>query len=290
MQCWWFAVQCLARVFEHLPLSALEYGTVAYIFTIGYVYLITWDKPKDVCTPIAIRLRSYTKKHQGTKVIAAELEAREPDPVEKLAELCDGGYYTSDVGLHWDTMSWHVAGSFFVLYCAIFRVWHCFALDIYFPTDTERWLWRATAIVSATPAIFLLLAVRLARSDFRYAKQTPRALWSRGTATLNYLFGNIFAANLGCACGFLLLEMFIGFRRVPPGIFSIILSALVESFSTNSACSISSHTLPFLSIGLRDQQSPPTSAYNRFKEYTTVLLSGSLYCSSASNDSVDMNV
>jgi len=54
IQTLWFVAQCVARGFEHLPLTELEVVTLAYTTVNVFIYHFWWDKPKDVECPVRV--------------------------------------------------------------------------------------------------------------------------------------------------------------------------------------------------------------------------------------------
>jgi hypothetical protein len=54
LQTSWFFVQCIARGFQHLPLTQLEIVTLAYVMMNFFIYIFWLDKPRDVKCPIRV--------------------------------------------------------------------------------------------------------------------------------------------------------------------------------------------------------------------------------------------
>ncbi|KAJ7704555.1 hypothetical protein B0H17DRAFT_921158, partial [Mycena rosella] len=50
----WFTVQCLARVSQHLPITALEVTTLAFAAVNVFIWLLWWGKPLDVQQSIPV--------------------------------------------------------------------------------------------------------------------------------------------------------------------------------------------------------------------------------------------
>lgn len=46
----WMVVQLCARVYYRHPFAQLELGTVAFSVTAIILYIVEWDKPKDINT------------------------------------------------------------------------------------------------------------------------------------------------------------------------------------------------------------------------------------------------
>jgi hypothetical protein len=66
LQTLWFVAQCIARGFQHLPLTELEIVTLAYAMMNSFIYVFWWDKPRDVGCPIRVYER-LTTSHRPYK-------------------------------------------------------------------------------------------------------------------------------------------------------------------------------------------------------------------------------
>jgi hypothetical protein len=67
LQTLWFVAQCIARGFQHLPLTELEIVTLAYAMMNTFIYVFWWNKPRDVGCPIRIYenlTTSYTPEEE----------------------------------------------------------------------------------------------------------------------------------------------------------------------------------------------------------------------------------
>lgn len=56
LQAFWVTCNVIARRAYNMPITALEIATVAYISCAAATYIIWWNKPKDMVTPITIYL------------------------------------------------------------------------------------------------------------------------------------------------------------------------------------------------------------------------------------------
>ncbi|KAF9471205.1 hypothetical protein BDN70DRAFT_978161 [Pholiota conissans] len=52
LQTTWFIIQCLARWFQHLPLTELEIITLGFAMLNGITYALWWNKPQNVNRPV----------------------------------------------------------------------------------------------------------------------------------------------------------------------------------------------------------------------------------------------
>ena len=62
IQLTWFAIQVIARVVQHLQITALEITTIAYVVVSTILYIIWWHKPKDVRYPIGVTLKKLHRE------------------------------------------------------------------------------------------------------------------------------------------------------------------------------------------------------------------------------------
>ncbi|KAJ7711184.1 hypothetical protein B0H16DRAFT_1745356 [Mycena metata] len=53
-QALWFVTQCVARAFQHLPITELEVATLAFAVISTFIRLLWWWKPLDVQQPIIV--------------------------------------------------------------------------------------------------------------------------------------------------------------------------------------------------------------------------------------------
>lgn len=59
VQTLWFAMQCIARHIEHLPITQLEIATLAYIIPIVGIYICWWNKPLGVAEPVQVQTDDF---------------------------------------------------------------------------------------------------------------------------------------------------------------------------------------------------------------------------------------
>ena len=167
-----FTMDCILRVYHHLPVSALESMTLGYIPLFALSYFFWWLKPKDIDTPSIICLPplGYVDRqvfdgyalsdafdddrelHQGSLSGAWRLMPRDFEQEAVRQEAID--VRTSRFGQgrlisHWDpdlyrSKLWPITCLFGVSFGAL----HLASWDIIFPTTFEQWIWRVSAIVS----------------------------------------------------------------------------------------------------------------------------------------------
>ncbi|KAJ7119940.1 hypothetical protein C8R43DRAFT_900933, partial [Mycena crocata] len=175
MQGIWFMAQCLARVHQRLPVSELEVTTLAFAVVNIFIYALWWGKPLDVQRPILVGPPQEelclvepepddNKKSVPLGSSAEKPHVSDPEPwrgslwVDFVGSIA-GGYednynptsYTS-LPSFWATASDDPrdksvhAISIECFVGAIFGGIHCAAWNVDFPSTTEMWMWRCTAL------------------------------------------------------------------------------------------------------------------------------------------------
>jgi hypothetical protein len=167
-----FSVDCIQRVYHHLPLSALESMTLGYIPLFALSYFFWWLKPKDIDTPSIIcfpplghadkqtfenhalsdAFDHEGKLYQGSLSEAWRLMPRDFEQQAVKQEIVDTQKLRFGQGRlisHWDpdlyrSKLWPVTCLFGISFGAL----HLASWNIPFPTVYEQWIWRVSAIVS----------------------------------------------------------------------------------------------------------------------------------------------
>ncbi|KAJ7680150.1 hypothetical protein B0H17DRAFT_1232299 [Mycena rosella] len=220
----WFTVQCLARLAQHLPITALEVTTLAFAVVNIFTWLLWWGKPLDVQRPIPV----------GP---SEDLPESGPIPVpsyrEDWATGITGGYYphynpmvSTTVPSFWSTESSSMADSHTrVAYLVagavgtVFGTIHCTAWTSKFPSTDEMWMWRSCSLLVATiPVImgFYTVAFSVAHfSSVHYLTKVGKFLLpildvGGALGTLIYPIARLF----------LIVLSFTTLRTLPPGAFT----------------------------------------------------------------------
>ncbi|KDQ49497.1 hypothetical protein JAAARDRAFT_42807 [Jaapia argillacea MUCL 33604] len=81
----WFILQCIARLFEHLPITEIEVVTLAFTVLNLLTYTLWWSKPADVRFPHCVR------KNRGPKIASSREETREDDEGENEGDNVSKG-------------------------------------------------------------------------------------------------------------------------------------------------------------------------------------------------------
>jgi len=129
---------CL-RMNANLPVSPLEYATLALAFCAITVYGIQWSKPQQVAIPHVIPV--YEAPPEGVMTEVASLADRQHGANIPIW----GPFDEAQSVVHSFKDIFHL-GSALVGSC--FGAIHCLAWNFQFPTTIERTLWRYAAIVS----------------------------------------------------------------------------------------------------------------------------------------------
>ncbi|KAM0446035.1 hypothetical protein ACHAO4_009480 [Trichoderma viride] len=155
MQVVWMIVQLCARVYYRHPFAPLELGTVAFSATAIILYIVEWDKPKDINTPVYMKAASSSVSEAAfTQIVEAA-----PFPYMQVPFVQYKHYYMPSVAFHQtlgdlkiiDTKSSIVAMITVVSFGGI----HLLAWNLQFPTPVESLLWKISAILSiACPVLY----------------------------------------------------------------------------------------------------------------------------------------
>ncbi|UKZ61122.1 uncharacterized protein TrAtP1_002393 [Trichoderma atroviride] len=155
MQVAWMVIQLCARVYYHHPFAPLELGTVAFSATAIILYIVEWDKPKDINTPFYVKAASASvSKDAFTQIVEAA-----PFPYMQFPFVQYKHYYMPSVAFHETYGSLKVidAKSFVVAMITVvsFGGIHLLAWNLQFPTPVEGLLWKISAIMTiACPTLY----------------------------------------------------------------------------------------------------------------------------------------
>ncbi|KAF4594058.1 hypothetical protein EYR40_008857 [Pleurotus pulmonarius] len=152
----WFVVQIIARAVEGLAVTELEIMTLAYGLLSVFLYVLWWNKPYDVQTPMLIQCQPQELELQDSA------PAREPLKVSDFLlgiwigqldkMIFEGGFNNSGMPVSDGIVSSVVLVSSATLFGCI----HCIAWNFDFPTRAERLLWISSSlVVAAGPCILM---------------------------------------------------------------------------------------------------------------------------------------
>ncbi|KAF7345385.1 hypothetical protein MVEN_01556400 [Mycena venus] len=145
----WFVAQCLARVHQHLAITALEAATLAFAVVNVFIWLLWWGKPLDVSRPIVIgppKIGAAPNSSSRITVVRLKL-------LERFLGAITGLY------AEYDPFSSTSVPIFWAL-GAINETDNTVSLIAEGSVVEEKWMWRCCAlIVAAIPATILAFFV-----------------------------------------------------------------------------------------------------------------------------------
>ncbi|KAJ7909019.1 hypothetical protein B0H13DRAFT_2494093 [Mycena leptocephala] len=163
LQSCWFITQCVARGLQRLPLTEIEVATVAFAAVNVITWILWFRKPLAVQFPIPIGPSSVPGDRSPSVAKASSKRI-----LFSITNAIYGSEATTsllDRGSH--AMEPSYAESFLhsflleVTVAVIFGAIHCTAWDANFPSATEKWLWRLSALtIAVIPALMGLVQLR----------------------------------------------------------------------------------------------------------------------------------
>ena len=176
LQTGWFVLQCIGRVAQNLPLTALEIITASYVLCTWTIYAQWLQKPLDVGTPTILKINASTAEI----LTKAGPSASEPYRQTPLDFVWDGrNSWTLNVQpfLHFrldprerpmprilnDSLPWFSEVTDAIICCFVVLLYgaiHMLCWNLDFPSRTERILWRIAAlVVLCTTSVFCILEI-----------------------------------------------------------------------------------------------------------------------------------
>ena len=186
LQCLWLLLELIARQIEGLPSSQLEIATLAFACCSILTYIAVRDKPKDVDIPLEIPIgvplpkripldalferqksfflevfvfkywqpKTYESVIPGPMGTKAWRFNRRKRHIAGLEQAPVGRRISNDNYLVQNYISHPMAG-WMVIGSIVFGGIHCIAWNHYFPTRTERILWRTSELVTTLAPLLL---------------------------------------------------------------------------------------------------------------------------------------
>lgn len=198
VQTGWFILQCLARLIQHISITTLELSTIAFVVcTIG-TNILWWNKPKDVCVPIVLKIdctleRLLSMTDPGILDVKSAAAAWKWSPLEKFDDLrpnflVDVGQYLpySDssklsqaaqrIRFRNDRLpplerDW-LLGHFLSVISLLFGAVYVAGWNISFPTHTEQIIWRVCTVMLLS-LVVAFWAVDAGEGLYRRKKHVP---------------------------------------------------------------------------------------------------------------------
>lgn len=160
LQTSWFIIQLLARAVTRLPITELEFSTLAFAILNGATYALWWNKPLDVQCPIIL---THHTPAADVKAVEAD-DGMRAHPIEQPkkrrramsvpfldAGVCDKGTRAS--------------GYVLVGIALLFGGIHSVAWFSHFPITSEKLLWEVAAITTVISPLMLAVATSMHTRD-----------------------------------------------------------------------------------------------------------------------------
>ncbi|KAF7981936.1 hypothetical protein HWV62_30713 [Athelia sp. TMB] len=214
LQTFWFVVQCVARLAEHLPLTNLEVMTLAYTVMTVAMYIAWWHKPLNVSCAIRTPAVSVSTKVDDLNaawewflsyIMGAQDGGAELSSMKRVPTFWAGKASKSDLG---------VADCIALLVAMAFGAVHFIAWSYAFTSHIEQLMWRASAIaiVAVPPGILLAL----------YLAEIESGVLSWAGISLTLFFTFIGAPLYICARMILLIFSFTTLTSLPHSIYQTV--------------------------------------------------------------------
>ncbi|KAJ7118090.1 hypothetical protein C8R44DRAFT_625897 [Mycena epipterygia] len=165
----WFVMQCLARMRQHLPVTQLEFATLAFAVVNVIIWFLWWKKPLDVERPITVGPAEDLEEVKPT-ILPLNLWARFSGLV--WGEYPDSNHrpmfsVPSFWSIDWEETNRADITTPFLIEClvgTIFGAIHCAAWTAHFPSTTEMGIWRSCSLMVAIPPAAVGLFIALGTS------------------------------------------------------------------------------------------------------------------------------
>ncbi|KAJ6604702.1 hypothetical protein DFH09DRAFT_1123552 [Mycena vulgaris] len=167
----WFATQCLARIYQNLPVTELEVATLAFAVVNILIWMLWWGKPYNVQQPIPIGPDEGSELPGSTLSLlqlqqAARRKIGHSDLWEKYRFFgAFVGIYrynpksSTSVPAFWSRIDAKASTDSLTIQCFVgilFGAIHCAAWNSQFPSADEMWIWRICSLCVAVIPLLLL--------------------------------------------------------------------------------------------------------------------------------------
>lgn len=196
MQILWLVIQLAARKYGKLASTPLEVSTVALSVSAIILYIIEWNKPQDVSTPVYIN-GDEEKVFPGT---LKELVEGAPYPYLRFPIIPTKGYHIPSCAFHMVidkgsySQIWLETTVVSVTSILLFGGVHLLAWNFTFPTATEKTLWRVCSIAGTVlPLPYLATHIPLIVRYYNNSRKTAHMVrWFQGLIALLYVLVRLF--------------------------------------------------------------------------------------------------
>ncbi|KAJ7899737.1 hypothetical protein B0H13DRAFT_2336891 [Mycena leptocephala] len=169
----WIMIQCIARTYQHLPITLLETVTVAFCSINALAWGLWWEKPLDVEEPIVVGPQEVSDGEAQPNLADGPREKSSAGgaklwrgAMEEINAVLTGRYDTyeptssTSVPAFWSRTrrSPGTAASFFMecVIGAYFGTIHFTAWKADFPSAYEMWMWKSCSVLITVIPILLL--------------------------------------------------------------------------------------------------------------------------------------
>jgi hypothetical protein len=208
-QALWFVIQCIGRSCQSLPTTTLEITTVSYVLCMIPCQVLWWSKPYSVAVGTPLKVIFWP---EGTRESLKDLSFKVGHSFWVKRELIEFPRMLNDVELQKDWKDgWHNIPNWapMMLIGLIFGGTQCIAWRFYFPTSYEMLLWRMSS------GFIVGLAFIGTLGNWMYKR---RFIGLKTHIVLGHLFYSVYLV----ARTILMVEVFIGLRRVPQGVYDTV--------------------------------------------------------------------
>ncbi|PVG02860.1 hypothetical protein CPB86DRAFT_862574 [Serendipita vermifera] len=228
LQTSWFITQCATRAAAQLLLSELEVVTLAYVLVNGTIYIVWWDKPRNVNRPIRVFMPEKVVQQEHREEIgrtqspdtwiddvAADIlpgtDSRHISPTFLAGRTSVPTFYAGRPNRHPEFLPSAILSPVMgILFGAI----HCIAWSYPFPSHTEQLVWRlSSAIMIGVPAFIFTFYAALILADFLVKRYKERV------SDIPKVVAGLAEVVLVCSRMSTFVLAFKGLASLPNGVF-----------------------------------------------------------------------
>jgi hypothetical protein len=168
----WFTTQCLARVYQNLPVTQLEVATLAFAVVNILIWLLWWGKPYNVQQPIPVGPVKEVARSTFSLLQLPQATIGHSNLRERYRFFgAFAGIYSynpkssTSVPALWSRLDVKASSHAVTIQCFVgilFGVIHCAVWNSEFPSADEMWMWR---ICSLCVAVIPLLMLRIFQAE-----------------------------------------------------------------------------------------------------------------------------
>lgn len=209
----WMAIQIITRAALDRPSSPLEIMTLSFAVCAFAVYVLSLGRPQDVTTPFKIKA---DRAASGRGMLAVS----EANPFHFLGwsfwgfpdfsnRILNNTVHANIQGEETDTVAWYISSG--ILSAFVFGGLHLIAWNSPFPTEVEKWLWRASALITMLAPLVAAVFYVLLDLIFGPLRRKRKGIFIGNKLMLGTCF-----LILALARAFILVEAFRSTYYLPP--------------------------------------------------------------------------